>query len=233
MLEEFLDCLFPRKSLRGEVGTFVTEGERRELHPFPIRLDQPLLQREMGVRSLDRVVAAGSYARCPLLRKAIYTLKYSRIPALSSELGLLMVRAVPLLGLSSTFSSSPSLPSLPSIPPLPSFPVLSPVPLHFLREFSRGFNQAELLARVVAQETGWEMSSLLRRRFPTGSQVRRSRRERKQAMRGAFSVVTSQLPEIVILIDDVLTSGATFDACARALKEGGAKWVGGLVLALG
>jgi predicted amidophosphoribosyltransferase len=111
--------------------------------------------------------------------------------------------------------------------------VLCPVPLHWLRRFGRGFNQAECLARVVAAERGLPVRGLLMRIRWTGSQVQRCRSERLTAVRGAFRCRIPDPPAHLVLIDDLSTTGATLDACARALKEAGARYVEGWVIAHG
>ncbi len=74
MLSRLFDLLFPRRSLLGDEGTWITEDERMRLRLFPIRLQKALLQNK-GIRSLDLLVAAGSEQASPLLKKAIRTFK--------------------------------------------------------------------------------------------------------------------------------------------------------------
>jgi ComF family protein len=109
--------------------------------------------------------------------------------------------------------------------------VLCPVPLHWSRRFFRGFNQSQLLANVVARERGFLVESLLRRIRPTGHQAKRSREERLVSLHGSFTVVSQELPHRVILIDDLSTTGATLDACAKCLKDAGVAVVEAWVVA--
>jgi hypothetical protein len=74
MFNLVLDLFFPRRSLSGSAGTFITREEFAKLTPFPVRLESSVL-RTMRLQHLDRIVAAGSYAGGPLLRRAIYTWK--------------------------------------------------------------------------------------------------------------------------------------------------------------
>lgn len=103
----------------------------------------------------------------------------------------------------------------------------APVPLHPKRQRERGYNQAALLARAVCGHTGlplWE-DALTRTRHGT-SQITRSREERLAALTGAFTADGARVAgKRVLLIDDVLTTGATAVSCAQALLDAGAERV--------
>jgi competence protein ComFC len=109
-----------------------------------------------------------------------------------------------------------------------------PVPLHQNRERERGYNQAALLAKPLAKALGrlYKPVLLVRTRERPEKRVL-SMAERWEAVRGAFATVPgSQVDKLrVLLVDDVLTTGATLDACARALLDSGAKSVVGLTVA--
>jgi ComF family protein len=115
--------------------------------------------------------------------------------------------------------------------------VLMPVPLHRWRLWRRRYNQAALLANRIARLVGKRChhQGLLRIRA-TASQVGLDAKRRTRNVRGAFAVLPALKPEVsgrrVLLIDDVLTTGATSNACAEALLEGGAAAVNVLVFAL-
>jgi ComF family protein len=99
---------------------------------------------------------------------------------------------------------------------------LVPVPLHWKRERERGFNQAAVLAQNVSAVTGIPViERALCRRVATEQQALRSREERSKNVRDAFSIEDRHVFEgkHVLLIDDVLTTGSTLEACARALSS--------------
>ena len=105
-----------------------------------------------------------------------------------------------------------------------------PVPLHWRRQRRRGFNQAEVLARGV----GLPVTRLLKRVRATPSQIELPAEARRENVSGAFALRTprDQLRNVVIvLIDDVATTGATLDACARELRRAGARDIRALTAA--
>jgi ComF family protein len=113
---------------------------------------------------------------------------------------------------------------------------LVPVPLHWRRLWARRFNQSALLAKAISQASGVPIAeTALKRVKATAQQVGLSQSERAENVQGAFRTPPEGKAEVVgrrlVLIDDVLTSGATADACARALLRGGAKSVDVVVFA--
>ncbi|HYL33979.1 MAG TPA: ComF family protein [Stellaceae bacterium] len=117
---------------------------------------------------------------------------------------------------------------------LASCDVIVPVPLHWTRLFARRYNQAAVLAHAVARGSGLPVvADLLQRRRATPSQGRSGRAERRRNVRGAFVLKKgrSAVGRRVLLIDDVLTTGATVSECARVLLESGATAVDVLTLA--
>lgn len=107
-----------------------------------------------------------------------------------------------------------------------------PVPLHRARKRERGFNQAEALAAGVARSLGLPLNSgILHRIRPTPPQTGLSYSARRRNVQGAFEVRGRSLRgQSVLLVDDVMTTGATAHACAMRLKQAGAEKV--LVLTL-
>jgi competence protein ComFC len=112
--------------------------------------------------------------------------------------------------------------------------VVVPVPLHPARLRERGYNQAELIARPLARELGLPCRSyLLVRTRPRPDKLTLTLRERWRSVRGAYAIRQgSRVDNLrVLLVDDVLTTGATLDACSRALRRGGASYVAALTVA--
>lgn len=164
----------------------------------------------------DRARSAGHFTG--LLRDLVHRFKYSQALWLKNDLADLLEGC-----LRAHFDAA-------------AVDVVLPVPLHPVRMRERSYNQAAVLAEALAGRIGrrFDGRSLVRVR-QTGTQTRLRARERKENMRGAFCV---RRPEWVrgraaLLIDDVMTTGATLDACARALKKAGARRVWALTAARG
>jgi ComF family protein len=114
--------------------------------------------------------------------------------------------------------------------------VLVPVPLHWRRGWSRRYNQSGALAQAIGRQSGVKVAAeALRRVRATEQQIGLSRAQRASNVQGAFKVAADRMADIqgrrVVLVDDVLTSGATSDACARALLRAKAAQVDVLVFA--
>lgn len=214
MFNVLLDLLFPRVSLCGMPGTIVTDDELRAMCASPVLLDTAKLRRR-GSSHLDRLAAGCVLDASPLVRTALHRFKYRRVRALGDTLAdSLLAPAARLLAATDNA-------------------VLCPVPLHWMRLYARGYNQADDLARHLAAHTRQSVMPLLRRRVPTGTQTKRTREERLRAMRGVFTLRETQPPAHVILIDDVATTLSTLEECARTLKSAGVARVDALAIALG
>jgi ComF family protein len=112
--------------------------------------------------------------------------------------------------------------------------LLVPVPLHWTRLFQRRYNQAALLAQAIHSAGGPDVAAdwlFRRRRTPSQGHLGPAARERN--VRGAFAVRTGRnfAGKRVVIVDDVMTTGATVEECARVLKRSGAAFVGVLTLA--
>jgi ComF family protein len=149
-----------------------------------------------------------------VIRQAIHEMKYQNLRAM----------ARPLAGMLHDYLAAHPVPG----------EVLVPVPLHPKRLRERGYNQSGLLARELGKLTGQPVvdDCLLRRRHTPPQARTASLSERQSHVADAFACRDGRLQgKLVLLIDDVATSGATLNACATALKAAGAAPVWGLVVA--
>jgi ComF family protein len=159
-------------------------------------------------RSVDRARAVGAYDGA--LRSIVHALKYDARRSIAGPLAALMrARGADVLA---------------------SADAVVPVPLHRSRRRARGFNQADDLARHLMLP----LVHALRRTRATAAQADLPAAQRHRNVRGAFAVTRSARSlegAVVVLIDDVSTTGATLEACARALKERGVREVRALTAA--
>ncbi len=172
-------------------------------------------------RALDGVFVGYDYHH-HVLERAVHCFKYHALEPLAQPLGDLFAKA-----------------ALSSNIPLPDR--LLPVPLHPWRLRYRGFNQAELLGRILANtllpgtSLPFDTDTLERRRFTLPQQTMPDAAARRENIRGAFRVSDMASSRVrgqsLWLIDDVSATASTLDACAQTLKAAGAKRVFGLVLA--
>jgi competence protein ComFC len=108
-----------------------------------------------------------------------------------------------------------------------------PVPLFWWKYLKRGYNQADLLADAIGSENNIENNEVLRRIRNTKSQTKLTGDARRKNILNAFQIRNNGVEgKRVILIDDVMTTGATMNECARVLKEAGAKEVYSCVAAI-
>lgn len=181
-------------------------------------LTHPLCQRKYG---LDGLWSLGSYQNP--LKEAIHKLKYRFVADLASTLVDLMldywVRFTPAF-----FDEIRK-------EGVKNWQIV-PVPLHFKRERSRGFNQSALLGKLLASKMGLKYSDALARIKNTKSQVGLESQARKANIKDAFSLTSRfTLNANILLIDDVWTTGSTLKECCYILKRGGANKVWALTLA--
>jgi len=154
-----------------------------------------------GLRGFDSAYCFGAYEGN--LRALIHLYKYSRIRTLSRPLASLLATVAPRDQ---------------------RFDAIVPVPLHWRRQWQRGFNQSELLASGVARRLGIPSMKALRRVRPTQTQAGLSNARRRKNVAAAFRIRRgrSVLGKSILLVDDVMTTGSTAAACALTLKRAGA-----------
>lgn len=118
---------------------------------------------------------------------------------------------------------------------LPTVDVMTAVPLHPQRERERGFNQAHQIAQALGEIKHIPVEILLQRTRHLSPQAKiKNKQERLSRLKNSFEPVKSQFSyESVLIIDDVTTTGATLNECAKALKQAGVKKVYGLAIAHG
>ncbi|MGO9230952.1 MAG: ComF family protein [Bryobacteraceae bacterium] len=202
------DCL--REPAPLEADYFCVCCRTPFLNRFPLDEDGRCALCRTGLRGFDAAYSFGTYDGA--LRQLIHVYKYGKVRTLDRPLGDLLLRALPRDQ---------------------SFDWVTPVPLHWRKRWQRGFNQADLLARRVAAHTGIPRARLLRRLRSTASQASMSHTSRRHNVSGAFACRRPDrvAGRSILLIDDVLTTGATAMACALALKRAGAARVALLTLA--
>lgn len=195
-LEQLFDLLSPPSCAACD-----TDLERSAVFCQPCR-EALVESRTTNIRGVT-VIAAGSYGGP--LATAIHRFKFEGRPDLGRQLGELLRRVARDLRLRAD--------------------VVIPVPLHRARLAERGYNQSALLARRVASTLGARFdANLLSRTRQTRPQFELGRDEREQNVRGAFTVARRGRPLgglRVMLIDDVVTTGATSASCAEALTVAG------------
>ena len=164
-----------------------------------------------GLRGFDAAYCFGAYEG--VLRELIHLYKYARVKTLAQPLADLLSSALPG---DQRFDAS------------------IPVPLHWRRQWERGFNQSDLLARAIARRCGIPVVRALRRARATVAQAGLSNTARRQNVAAAFGCrpgARALAGKRVLLIDDVMTTGSTAAACARALKRAGVAKVALLTVA--
>ncbi len=164
----------------------------------------------LGLNGFDHVYTFGAYDGT--LRRLIHLFKFEGVETLRKPLGALLARALPRES---------------------SFDAIVPMPLHWRRRWQRGFNQSELLAKEIARRWNAPVADVVHRKKATAPQAGLTSAQRRKNVQGAFEVKKGRRLEgmRLLLIDDVLTTGATASVCARALKRAGATEVTLLALA--
>ncbi len=197
-----LDLLFPPYCVSCQrVGSLLCEHCRSTITAAPDRV----------VPGLDGVTVRANFEGA--VRDAIHALKYNRQTRVAEPLGELLAEMLQAADL--------------------PVGMVIPVPLHAARLRERGYNQAALLGVQVARQMGWAfVPDALNRVRETDSQVNLNARQRLANVDGAFAADPEYVAgRSILLVDDVLTTGATLVACADALRSSGAVRVYGAAVA--
>ena len=176
--------------------------------------DLPLYEETMGKLAdtgvVDGLVTLFVFEKGSALQNIVHALKYRGIESLGRELGMRIGQRMKTWGVTGD--------------------VLIPIPLHRAKLRERGFNQSRLIAEGISIETGIPLSTrIVRRRKYTVSQTTLSLDEREANVAAAFEVprkrVSDAAGRTIVLVDDIITTGATIKACAGELVKAGAKGV--------
>ncbi len=223
--KDFIDLIFPRNCPLCKQALFdfepclctICQGmlprANFHLHPF----DNELTSKLQGLMPVHRVMAFLRFTKKGKSQALLHLLKYKNKPELGEELGRLYGLSLLEKGFAGFWD------------------VLVAVPLHPLKKQRRGYNQSECFARGLSKVLGVPYRELLVRRKFTTTQTNKSRLERLENVDDVFALNDGQVTQglRILLVDDILTTGATLCACAQTLLQGGAKHVDLATIAAG
>lgn len=223
--KDFLDLIFPRNCPLCKQALFdfepclctVCQGSlpRANFHLRPF--DNELTSKLQGLIPVHRVMAFLRFTKRGKSQQLLHLLKYKNMPEIGEELGRLYGLSLSQHGFSCLWD------------------VLVAVPLHPLKKARRGYNQSECFARGLSKSLGIPVRELLERMKNTDTQTNKSRLERLNNVEQVFALRKGEAAAglRILLVDDILTTGATLCAAAHALLEGGAKHVDLATIAAG
>lgn len=223
-LERIIDLIYPKVCINcGKYGLYLCESCYKDIDLcktdmcfYCLRLSKKARICESckskNKSSLNSIWWCGHYKG--VLKEIIHNLKYDGVIELSDILSSIMVSRVVKINDINSF-------------------VLVPVPIHRKKIVQRGFNQSELLARNISKTLDIKGGLALSRIKNTKTQVGLKRKQRIDNVFGSIVCTDKELidGQKVLLIDDVATTGATLNECAKVLKQNGAKAVYALVVA--
>jgi ComF family protein len=211
MLDDFISLLFPR--LCYACGNNLLRNEKVICTHCYISIprtnyhladDNPVAQLFWGRCQIRKAAAFSFYNKGSRIRKLIHNLKYKGIKEVGYELGKIYGQSLKKSGFTDTVD------------------FIIPVPLHPSKQRQRGFNQSDYISKGLAEATGLplDLKSLVRISL-SDTQTKRSRYERWMNVEGIFAVAESDnlIGKHILLVDDVITTGSTIEACAGELLK--------------
>lgn len=223
--KDFIDLIFPRNCALCKRALFdfepclctICQGmlPKANFHLRPF--DNELTSKLQGLMPVHRVMAFLRFTKKGKSQTLLHLLKYKNKPELGEELGRLYGQSLLDNGFGGTWD------------------VLVAVPLHPLKKQRRGYNQSECFARGLSKVLGIPYRELLVRKKFTTTQTNKSRLERLENVEEVFALNEGQVTQglRILLVDDILTTGATLCCCAQTLLQGGAKHVDLATIAAG
>jgi competence protein ComFC len=219
-----LNILFPTRGAScSKEGDFLCNDCVERLKIKDLRL-KSVCPSKLDFKYLDGVIYGLGYAENPGIQAAVQQFKYKYTIDLVEYFGDLIADKIRQLNMTRNHQI-----------------VLIPVPLHKKRLNQRGFNQAELIARAVKERVGDSVviSNSLERVKHTRQQARLNKKERHENLEDAFILNTKfthssasvGMTPIYFIVDDICTTGATLENCAKVLKDAGIEKIYGLVIA--
>ncbi len=217
-----LDLLFPpfclhcQRPLYHSAGLKLCSFCERSIPRLPERFVQVQILERLENGALDALWIPFGFN--PVMRKLIHSVKYDHMPRLGERVGEWMAQQ--FLANNVFAISEPTM--------------LIPIPLHPVRVKERGYNQSECLARGISRglELSYSTDWLKRVRY-TRSQTRLNREQRRENVMDAFTLSHADLESFrsVVLVDDLVTTGATMNECARTLRQAGVQHIIGMAVA--
>ncbi len=233
IFKRFLDLLFPQKCLGcGISGAIICESCLMSFPPFLAENKSPHLlagysgrwgDKPPNLSKIDEIFAATSYEN-KIVKNTIWLFKYRNVKALAEPLSILIVKKIgdKITHLISNASQTA---------------VIIPIPLSRKKLKKRGYNQAEILGKCLSDKLSIKIETdVLYKTKETISQVEiKDRDKRLKNIQGVFAVKNPEIirNKIIILVDDITTTGATLNEASRVLKQAGSGKIIGLTVAKG
>jgi len=209
--QDFMSLVFPETCCICKRSLFPFENQlcklciarlpRTDYHLLPE--DNDLKTKVLGLAPVTKVISYLRFSKSGMSQKILHQIKYKNKPFLARRLGHLYGELLKENGYDRCWDA------------------MVPVPLHAKKRKARGYNQSEELALGMAESLALPCRDLLVRKIPTQSQTNKSRMERWENVSEVFAVsVPNQVSDQrLLIVDDVMTTGATLAACALAMQQ--------------